>query len=57
MRSLLLAAAALLALSGPAFALDCGKASTTLERAICADKRLKTADTAMLSVLLLITLI
>ncbi|TSD84403.1 DUF1311 domain-containing protein [Mycobacterium sp. KBS0706] len=47
MRSLLLAAAALLALSGPAFALDCGKASTTLERAICADKRLKTADTAM----------
>ncbi|OWJ64073.1 lysozyme inhibitor LprI family protein [Inquilinus limosus] len=47
MRSLLLAAAALLALSGPALALDCGKASTKLERAICGDKRLKAADAAM----------
>lgn len=47
MKSLLLAAAALLALSGPALALDCGKASTRLERAICGDKRLKAADAAM----------
>jgi len=47
MRSLLLAAAALLALSAPALALDCGKASTKLERAICGDKRLKAADAAM----------
>lgn len=47
MRSLLLAAAALLALSSPALALDCGKASTKLEHAICGDKRLKAADAAM----------
>lgn len=47
MRSLLLAAAALLALSSPALALDCGKASTKLERAVCGDKRLKAADAAM----------
>jgi uncharacterized protein YecT (DUF1311 family) len=46
-RSLLLAAAALLALSSPALALDCGKASTRLEHAICGDKRLKAADAAM----------
>jgi uncharacterized protein YecT (DUF1311 family) len=46
-RSLLLAAAALFALSSPALALDCGKASTKLEHAICGDKRLKAADAAM----------
>jgi uncharacterized protein YecT (DUF1311 family) len=47
MRSLQLAAAALLAFATPAHALDCGKASTRLERAICGDTRLKAADAAM----------
>ena len=47
MKSLLPAAAALLALASPALALDCGKASTRLEHAICGDKTLKAADAAM----------
>lgn len=34
-------------LGGPAHALDCGKASTGLERTLCADPRLRKADAAM----------
>lgn len=37
-------ALALLALATPAFAFDCGKASTDVEKAICADPQLKQLD-------------
>lgn len=35
------------AFASPAWAFDCGKASTTVEKAICADDKLKAADDAM----------
>ncbi len=41
---IVLAAVALLALTTPAFAFDCAKATTDVEKAICADPQLKTLD-------------
>jgi len=41
------AALALLAAASPAFAFDCGKAQTKVEKAICADPKLKAADDAL----------
>ena len=35
------------AFASPAWAFDCGKATTTVEKAICADDKLKAADDAM----------
>jgi uncharacterized protein YecT (DUF1311 family) len=47
LKSLLLAAATLAALASPAYAIDCGKASTAIEHGICGDKDLKAADAAL----------
>ena len=38
---------AITAFASPAMAFDCGKASTKIEKAICADEKLKAADDAM----------
>jgi uncharacterized protein YecT (DUF1311 family) len=47
LKSLLLAAATLTALASPAYAIDCGKASTAIEHAICDTRSLKAADAAL----------
>jgi uncharacterized protein len=47
MRTLISAIAALIVLASPAFAFDCGKAATAVEKAICADRHLLEADAAM----------
>jgi len=47
MRSLLLAALITAAAGGPALAIDCEKAQTEVEKAICADPTLKATDDAM----------
>ncbi|WP_173009363.1 lysozyme inhibitor LprI family protein [Methylobacterium sp. P1-11] len=38
---------AMLALASPAYAIDCRKAATAIDRMICADRRLQMADAAM----------
>ena len=49
-RSLPATAVVLMALTAPAAAFDCGKAQTKVEKAICADPKLKAADDTMSAV-------